>query len=67
MGRPSLYLSGIQGCSDVNCLFQDNSVKAATNGGCQCEKILRYSNSRFGIHAVNTIRYLRDQLKAMQS
>jgi hypothetical protein len=67
MDRSLLYLRGITGCTDVNCLFQDNSGKVVTNGGCQCEKNLRYSTSDFGIRAARTIRFLRDQLKAAQS
>ena len=58
----NLYLQGITGCSDRNCLFQNNHGNVATNGGCQCEKNLRYSTSDFGIRAARTIRYLRQQL-----
>lgn len=55
-------MQGITGCSDVNCLFQDNSGSVATNGGCQCEKELRYSSPTLGAKAVRKIRYLRQQL-----
>ena len=58
----NLYSQDMTGCSDVNCLFQDNSENIATNGGCQCEKELRYASSDFGVKAARTIRYLRMQL-----
>ena len=56
-----LYRPGIEGCSDHNCIFQDNSRGMHTNGGCRCEKdLLRQSQGR---NAASTIRYLRYQLK----
>ena len=58
----NLYLQGITGCSDVNCLFQDNSGNVATNSGCQCEKELCYSSPTLGVKAARKIRYLRQQL-----
>ncbi len=55
-------MQGMTGCSDINCLFQENSGSVATNGGCSCEKELRYSSPNFGVKAARMIRYLRQQL-----
>lgn len=55
-----LYAPGITGCSDHNCIFQNNSKGMHTNGGCNCEKeLMRTTNGR---KAARTIRYLREQM-----
>jgi hypothetical protein len=58
----NLYRPNMKGCADGNCLFQDNNRGMHTNGGCNCERtLLRCEN---GFKAVQTIRYLRQQLEA---
>jgi len=52
----------VVGCSDGGCLFiktPEGGMK--TNGGCQCEKRLRYTSE--GISAIFTIRILRSRLQ----
>lgn len=56
----SLYCPGIKGCSDRNCIFQDNARGMHTNGGCRCEKALLRTAE--GVKAARTIRYLRMQM-----
>lgn len=65
MGYSELYAPEklmTAGCSDGNCLFirtPEGGMK--TNGGCQCEKKLRYTPE--GMSAIRTIRILRDRLQ----
>lgn len=54
------YRPGMTGCTDGNCIFQDNSKGMHTNGGCQCEKELRRHPQ--GFKAIQTINFLRKQL-----
>jgi len=55
------YHPSITGCTDGNCIFQDNSKGMHTNGGCQCEKVLRRHPE--GLKAIRTILFLREQLR----
>ena len=59
-----LYRPDIQGCSDGNCIFQDNRKGMHTNGGCQCERELRRHPN--GFKAVQTIKFLRNQINEME-
>lgn len=58
--KSDLYAIGVKGCSDVGCIFQDNSDGVHTNAGCQCARELLRTPE--GIKAVKTIISLRDDL-----
>lgn len=51
------HMPGMVGCSDGNCILQDNSNGMHTNGGCRCEKeLMRTTN---GLAVARTIRWLQ--------
>lgn len=55
-GLPDLYLPGMTGCSDGNCIFRKNSGMV-TNGGCSCQRELQRTD--VGLQAIRTILFLR--------
>lgn len=63
-GKPpaKLYHPDIPGCSSGDCIFQDNSGGAQTNGGCACSKEL--ARTVEGRKAIREIHWLRHQYQA---
>jgi len=60
-----LYVPNAIGCSDGGCILRDNSKGMHTNGGCNCAKeIMRL---RCGIDTVQTIQFLRKQLRDLNN
>ena len=61
VGAVVMFHPNITGCSDGNCIFQDNSAGMHTNGGCRCERELQRHPQ--GLKAARTIRLLRAELR----
>ncbi|MFK5893570.1 MAG: hypothetical protein QM504_10150 [Pseudomonadota bacterium] len=60
-----MFKPNVNGCNDVNCIFQDNSKTMVTNGGCKCERNLIRLKPE-GFKAITTISFLRVQLNKRQ-
>jgi len=61
-----LYVPGLVGCSDSNCILQ-RPTGMATNGGCRCQReLLRSADGSIGMNALRTIQFLRGQLVRAQ-